>query len=104
VIYQEKWAKTRESFSFFTQFFTQWKCPLCCAYKLLLDLPRPPPQQNTSPIEAPVLPRDLFKILELNPGIDTAAVNSKLHLLEWSGAGLSIVAAGAGGKIVQLLA
>jgi hypothetical protein len=36
----------------------------------------------------PVLFRDLFKILESNPGKDPATANTKLHLLGWNGVAL----------------
>jgi len=42
-------------------------------------------QQGVNAGEVPALLRVLSKILESNPGIDTAAINSKLHLLGWNG-------------------
>jgi hypothetical protein len=42
-------------------------------------------QQGVNANEAPSLLRDLSKILESNPGIGSAGINSKLHLLGWNG-------------------
>jgi hypothetical protein len=42
-------------------------------------------QQGVNAEEAPALLRDLSKILEPNPGIDSVVASSKLQLLGWNG-------------------
>jgi hypothetical protein len=42
-------------------------------------------QQGVNSNEAPALLRGLSNVLESHPGIDTTAINSKLHLLGWNG-------------------
>ncbi len=51
-------------------------------HQLLLDRLQ---QQGVDSNDALPFLRDLSKILELNPGIEPAAANSKLHLLGWNG-------------------
>lgn len=41
--------------------------------------------QGVNAGEVPALLRDLSNVLESNPGINTTAINSKLHLLGWNG-------------------
>jgi hypothetical protein len=45
-------------------------------------------QQGVNNDEAPAFLRDLSKIIESSPGIDSAAASSKLQLLGWSGVAL----------------
>ena len=45
-------------------------------------------QQGINSNETPALLRDLAKILESNPGIGSAGINSKLQLLGWNGVAL----------------
>jgi len=51
-------------------------------HQLLLDRLQ---QQGVNSNEAPALLRGLSKVLESHPGINTTAINSKLHLLGWNG-------------------
>jgi hypothetical protein len=54
-------------------------------YQLLISRLR---QQGVNKDEAPALLRDLANILGSSPGIDSAAVSSKLQLLGWNGVSL----------------
>jgi hypothetical protein len=54
-------------------------------HQILLDRLK---QQGVNSDEAPALLRDLSKILESNPGIDSGAASSKLHMLGWNGVAL----------------
>jgi hypothetical protein len=54
-------------------------------YQLLISRLR---QQGVNNDEAPAFLRDLSKIIESSPGIDSAAASSKLQLLGWSGVAL----------------
>jgi hypothetical protein len=51
-------------------------------YQLLISRLR---QQGINNDEAPAILRDLSNIIESTPGIDSAAVISKLRLLGWNG-------------------
>jgi hypothetical protein len=54
-------------------------------YQLLISRLR---QQGVNNDEAPAFLRDLSKIIESSPGIDSAAASSKLQLLGWGGVAL----------------